>query len=327
MTLLLPLLSALQSQPGQEGGFWFPVQASNHAPFYDWVFFFILIVSAVFLLAITVSAVWFLFKYHRSRAPEPEPSTSHSTTIEIVWSVIPAFLLAYMFWLGFVGFMDHRTPPADAYEIYATGRKWSWSFTYPNGAESEELHVPLDRPVKIIMGSQDVIHSLFIPAFRVKQDVVPGRYTDLWFTATMEGEFELYCAEYCGKDHSSMQSTVFVQPEGQFNAWAEEAADFISKLPPAEAGARVFKMKGCIACHSTDGSVITGPSFKGQFGTERKLADGSTVVMDENYIRKSILEPNSQVVAGFDPVMTNFQGQVTDDQIRVLIEYIKSVKE
>ena len=327
MTLLLPVFAAFQSQPGQEGGFWFPVQASNHAERYDWVFFYILIVCGIFLLGITVSATWFLFKYHRSRAPEPEPSPSHSTALEIVWSVIPAVFLAYMFWLGFVGFMEQRTPPADAYEIHATARKWSWSFAYPNGAESDELHVPLGRPVKMIMSSQDVIHALFIPAFRVKQDIVPGRYSDLWFTPIMEGEFELYCAEYCGKDHSTMQTSVFVEPEGVFNAWVEEAADFISKLPPAEAGERVFKMKGCAACHSIDGSVVTGPSFKGQFGTTRKLADGSSVTMDENYIRKSILEPNAQVVAGFDPVMTNFQGQINDDQLRVLIEYIKSVKE
>ena len=308
-----------------EGDFFFPAQASNLAKFNDWLFYYILIVSAVFFFAIMLSAGYFSWKYHKSRCPEPQPSPSHSNTIEFVWSVIPTIFLAYMFWQGFVGFMNRQNPPADAYQVHAQGQKWNWIFQYPDGTESNVLHLPLNRPIEVSLGSNDVLHSLFIPAFRTKMDAVPGRLTSLWFTPTMIGEFEIFCAEYCGTEHSSMITTCKVETQAEFDAWLEEAGDFISKLPPVEAGKRVFAMKGCAACHTVDGAVGIGPTFKGSFGTERKLTDGSKVTMDYDYVYESLMDPQAKLREGFPPVMPTFQGQMDDEKIRVLVEYLKTL--
>jgi cytochrome c oxidase subunit 2 len=206
-----------------------------------------------------------------------------------------------------------------------TGQKWQWFFTYPNGYVTGELHVPVDRPVELTMTSEDVIHSLWIPAFRVKKDVVPGRYNKAWFEATEPGEYPLLCTEYCGTGHSDMLTRVTVHRPGEFETWLREAADLLGTLPPAEAGLKLYETKGCKQCHSLDGSAGVGPSFKNLFGSERHLADGGQVVADENYVRHSILEPMSQVSLGFDPVMPTYAGKLKDQEITMLIAYLKSI--
>ena len=312
-------------QQDGKGDFFFPAQASSFSASNDWLFYFITILSAIFFIAIIGVMGYLIWKYHRSRCPEPQPSPSHSNTIEFIWSVIPTILLAYIFWQGFLGYIDRQNPPPDAYVVHAQGQKWSWTFKYPDGTESNVLHLPINRPIKMTLGSNDVLHDLFIPAFRAKMDAVPGRITSMWFTPTMEGEFDIFCAEYCGTEHSSMITKARVQSQAEFDAWLKEAGDFISKLPPVEAGQRVFAMKGCAACHSVDGAEGIGPTFKGAFGASRSLTDGSSVIMDYDYVYESLMEPQTKIREGFQPVMPTFQGQLDDEQIRVLVEYLKTL--
>jgi cytochrome c oxidase subunit 2 len=217
------------------------------------------------------------------------------------------------------------TAPANAYEILVDGQKWNWTFTYPNGYADSMLHVPVDRPVQLVMSSADVIHSLYVPAFRIKMDVVPGRYSKAWFEATAPGEYELFCAEYCGTDHSSMITKVVVHPVGEFETWLEQASNFLETMSPVDAGRKLYQIRGCQQCHSVDGSAKTGPTLLGVFGKTETLTDGTSVVADENYIRQSILDPASQVVAGYEPVMPTYQGRIKDEEITVIIEYLKSL--
>ena len=187
------------------------------------------------------------------------------------------------------------------------------------------LHVPVDRPVRVVMRAKDVIHSFYIPAFRVKQDIVPGRYTKLWFTPTKPGVYRMFCAEYCGKDHSMMKTTVVVHPPGGYERYIAQQLDEQSNIPPAQLGKKLYQQRGCAGCHSLDGSPLSGPSFKGLFGKNETLTSGS-VLVDENYLRESILDPNAKVVKGFQPVMPSFKGQLSDKQLDGLIEYIKTIK-
>jgi len=217
---------------------------------------------------------------------------------------------------------------ADVEEVKVTGQQWFWSFDYPEGATSvNELVVPVDRPIKLLMSSKDVIHSFFVPEFRIKMDVLPNRYTITWFEATNEGEYTLFCAEYCGKSHSDMIGTVKVVSDREYAEWIEAGATEGEGLSPVEYGAQLYKSKACYTCHSVDGTPNVGPSFKGVYGHETELADGSSTIVDENYIRESILEPQAKVVSGFQPVMPTFQGILKDKQIEALIAYIKSLKE
>jgi len=305
-----------------------PVEASRTAPEVDSVFAFIFWICLAFFVLIVALTVLFVVKYRRRPGrEEAEPSAHHNLALELTWSVIPTLLVIVMFVFGFRAYLDMATPPADAYEIQVTAQKWKWSFTYPNGYVDDTLHVPLDRPVRLVMSSVDVIHSLYVPAFRIKQDVVPGRYATEWFQATRRGEFPLFCAEYCGTGHSSMLSTVVVQPEEAFTKWLERASDFLNILPPVEAGRKLYTVRGCAQCHSTDGSPKVGPSFKGLFGSVQTLSSGQKITVDENYIRESILEPAAKVVAGYEPVMPTFQGRLKDKEISAIITYIKSLKE
>jgi cytochrome c oxidase subunit 2 len=242
------------------------------------------------------------------------------------------------------------TPPADAYQIVVEGQKWSWLFTYPNGHVDSVLHVPVDTDVQLVLTSMDVIHSLYIPAFRLKRDVVPGRYSKMWFRATEPGEYPVFCAEYCGTGHSDMLTTCVVHPPGEFALWLENAdplkklsdeqyaaylADpgaFIAANPdiqglqtPGDMGRELYTKKGCAQCHSVDGSAGTGPTFKGLFGKSRGMQDGSVADADENYLRQSILEPNAQVVAGYQAVMPTYQGRLEEREIAALIAYLQSL--
>lgn len=311
---------------------WFPVQSSTVAPHVDWLFHFILGLSTVFFLLIVGLALWFLIQYRRRPGAPLLESAHHNTALELTWSILPALLLIPVFFWGFTGYIEMRTPPEEAgdNEIRVTAKKWAWLFTYPQfeGYASDTLYVEEGKPFKLTMISEDVLHSLYIPAFRTKQDVVPGRYVTTWFQPTRPGEYTLFCAEYCGRSHSDMLAKVVVFPKGQR---AEEVAKIIYKeeeeTPPLERGRKLYSQRGCAQCHTIDGSAKVGPTFKGTFGTQQKLADGSTVAVDDNYIRESILEPNAKVRGGFRAQMPSFKGQLKDRQIDDLILFIKSLNE
>ena len=305
----------------------FPTPSSTTAEQVDNLFYFILLVSIFFFAIIVGVMVLFLIKYRARPGESAQKSPSHNNTLEVAWTVIPGIFVAGIFFWGFVGYLDMRQPPDDSYEIQVTAKKWSWSFTYPNGHVDNNLHVPQDRPVRLVMSSDDVIHSLYIPAFRLKMDVIPGRYTTTWFESGTPGEYTLFCAEYCGTQHSNMLAKVVVHRSGEFEKWLEDAANFLETVTPVQAGEILYQRRGCIQCHSVDGSAKSGPSFKDVFGSQQGLSDGSSVTVDENYLRESILEPQAKVRAGYKPVMPTYQGQLKDEEISALIVYIKSLSE
>jgi len=309
------------------GSFWMPSQASTTAGGVDWLFNFILYISLFFFLLIVGLMVFFVVRYRRKAGRQAEKTATHHTALEATWTIIPIILVLIIFYLGFTTFMNMSTPPSNTYEINVTGQKWQWLFTYPNGYVDENLHVPVGVPVRLIISSEDVIHSLFIPAFRVKKDAVPGRYTNAWFEATIPGEYEIFCAEYCGTSHSDMIAKVVVHPPGEFELWLENASDFLETMSPAEAGEKLFAARGCKQCHSIDGEAGIGPTFQGILGRRVVIEDGETITVEENYIRQSILDPQSQIVAGFEPVMPTYKGRLKDREITALIEYMKTLSE
>lgn len=296
----------------------------------DTLFWFVHLSSLALTIGLLAVIVYFVIKYRRKSEDEVTPLITHNNTLEVTWSVIPLILVLVVFGWGYKVYMEQQVIPDDAYEIKVTGQKWMWQFTYQNGARTNgELHVPADRPVKLIMNSNDVIHSFYVPDYRLKKDVVPGRYTELWFNAKKPGESIIFCTEYCGTGHSDMLGKVVVHKQEEFQSWLAENAGGGSKpedMAPAEWGKQLAQEYACATCHSTDGSQMTGPTWQGIFGHEVTLADGSTVTADENYIRQSILEPNSQVVEGFPAVMNTYQGQLNEEQINAIIEYIKTLK-
>jgi cytochrome c oxidase subunit 2 len=315
--------AAVVPEPG-EGSFWMPPQVSTVAQSVDWLFNFILAISVFFFLLIVVLMVVFVLRYRRREGAGAQPSPSHNLPLELTWTAIPIVLVVVIFVFGFKGYLDMATPPANAYQILVEGQKWNWSFTYPNGYVDADLHVPVDRPVQLLMSSADVIHSLYVPAFRIKMDVVPGRYSKAWFEATEPGEYDLFCAEYCGTSHSDMLAQVVVHPPGGFEKWLEQASNFLETMSPIDAGRKLFQVRGCQQCHSMDGSAKTGPTLLAIFGRVENTAGGGAITADENYIRQSILEPNAVVVAGFEPVMPTYQGRLTDQEIAAIIEYLKA---
>ncbi|MAW60147.1 MAG: cytochrome c oxidase subunit II [Planctomycetes bacterium] len=330
MIHLVPnLLAVLQSSSEQtpEGSLFFPPKASNFAAEADWLYNFIFWVSVVAFALVIAATVYLVVRYRKSVAPEPQPSPHHSTKLEVIWSVIPSIFLVVMFWKGFELFVDYRKVPAGAYQIQVEGVKWNWTFRYPTGAESNELHVPMGEPVELLISSKDVLHSVFIPAFRVKQDAVPGRYTRLWFEATMPGEFPFYCTEYCGTSHSGMITKAKVyETRAEFDEWLKSALNPYEGKSPAEAGALVWERKGCKTCHTNDGSNLVGPSFKGIWGATREFEDGSTGTVDENYILESIQMPAAKIVKGYQNVMVANGGQELSDEERdFLVAYITSL--
>jgi cytochrome c oxidase subunit 2 len=259
--------------------FWMPDNASVTAADIDWLYLFMVWMSVISTVGIFVAMAYFCVKYRaksRSANELAEPSSDHNTTLEITWSIIPLFICIALFVWGFKGFVDLRTPPKDSLEIHAIGKRWAWTFQYPHGADNT-LHVPVDKNVRMVISSLDVLHSLFIPNFRVKMDAVPGRYTDLWFRATKPGTYPIFCAEYCGTQHSDMLANIVVHPPGGYEAWVEEQKKLIERLPPVELGKLVYSKQGCNACHTVDGTPKIGPTWKGVFGTTEKLTGGATV--------------------------------------------------
>jgi len=303
----------------------FPPQASTFAKDVDSLYYFIHYLSIFFWVLIVAGIVFFAWRWRRGHKEGAAPS--HNLPLELTWSIIPLVLVISIFLWGFKSFMHMSRSPGDATDVHVTAQKWSWSFEYPNGMKAmNELHVVLDKPVRLIMTSNDVIHSFYVPSFRNKMDVIPGRYTTFWFQPTMLGEQQVFCTEFCGDGHSEMLAKIIVHTQEDYDAWVKANATEDTTTPLPELGEKLFTSKACFTCHSVDGSTKVGPSFKGIYGHEVSLTDGSKATVDENYIRESVLQPNAKVVAGFAPVMPSFQGQLTDREINGLIEYIKSLK-
>lgn len=323
--------SSIVPVAGAGAGFWLPPAASTAAAQTDGLFYFILYLSAFFFAAIIAATVYFAVAYRRRSPDQKTHPTEGNNTIEFVWSAIPTLLLLVIFAWGFVGWLNLTVPPDNAVEIRVTGQKWVWSFDYPrDGISADTITVPVGRPVKLTMSSVDVLHSFYVPAFRIKRDVLPNRYTVAWFEATQEGEFPILCTEYCGTGHSRMLSKVKVVSAAAYEAWIKAGGDQPvgpdgKPLPLTALGEKLFSSKGCAACHSVNGAAGIGPTMLGQWNTPQKIADGSEHVMDDNYTRESIVNPNAKVVAGFAPVMPTFKGRLSDTQINALIEYIKSL--
>lgn len=308
------------------GSFWFPEAASGMASSTDTLFDLIMWISIFFMVLITALLLGFVWKYRRRPGVKAERTATHQTSLELLWTVIPTILVVFIFYFGISAYIELRTPPADATEIQVTGQKWNWIFTYPNGSVSSDLHVPVDEPIRLVMRSEDVIHSLFIPAMRAKMDVVPGKYSKIWFVPSKEGQYQIFCTEYCGAGHSSMLSQLYVHSAEGYSKWlADEEEKSLNKSPVA-LGGDLYKSRGCAQCHSLDGSRGIGPTFKGLWGKTEHLEGGATVLVDENYIHESIIEPMAKIVAGYAPVMPTFKGKLKDREIHGLVEYIKTLK-
>jgi len=302
----------------------FPHEASAHAAQVDAIYFFMVSVTAFFSLLIAGLLVFFAIKYHRRHDDEVGAAIHGSLALELLWTVIPFFITMVMFGWGAKVFFDAYRPPKGAMEIYIVGKQWMWKAQHMGGQkEINELHVPVGRAVKLTMGSEDVLHSFFIPAFRVKADVIPGRYNVLWFTPTKPGRYHLFCAEYCGTRHSGMIGWVEVMEPTDFQAWlgGGRASD-----SPAAAGEKLFQDLVCISCHRDDAQA-RGPQLKGLFGHTVRLQGGATAVADEAYIRESIVNPQAKIVDGFLPIMPTFQGLVSEEQLLQLIAYVRSLGE
>jgi cytochrome c oxidase subunit 2 len=301
----------------------FPQQASTMAPRVDALFYFLVAVSVFFAALISILIVVFAVKYRRRSDRERPPPIEVNVPLEIFWTAVPLGLAMTMFVWGALLFVDINSPPAGALEIAVVGKQWMWKVQHPEGRrEIDELHLPVGRPVKLTMTSEDVIHDFFIPAFRVKKDVLPGRYTSVWFQATRAGEYRLFCSQYCGTQHSGMTGRVIAMEPADFQRWLAEAAAGISM---ADAGEQLFERLGCAICHRS-GANAQGPALAGLFGETVKLQQGGSVIADEDYIRESILEPNAKITAGFRPIMPTFKGLVSEDGVLQLIAYIKSLQ-
>jgi cytochrome c oxidase subunit 2 len=293
----------------------------------DPVFMFLFGACLVLLIGITLVMLCFVVRYHRSRAPEATSHAEGNLWLEIVWIVLPTLLVLAMFWYGWKEYLVLRTVPKGALEVTATARMWSWSFTYANGTTSPKLYVPVGKPVRVNLVSKDVIHGFFLPAFRVKRDVVPGMPNYAWFVADRPGSYDLFCSQYCGTGHSAMITTVEALPLKEFGEWLEHAAAGGNKESRIDGG-KLAREKGCLGCHSLDGSPGVGSSFKGIMGRrETVITKGieRTIIVDEAYLRLSITDPAADVVKGFQPIMPAFS-DLSKNELEALVEYLERIK-
>jgi cytochrome c oxidase subunit II len=299
----------------------FPQEASTAAQQVDHLFFFLVGVSGFFALLIATLLIYFAIKYRRRSDADRPKAIEGALGLELVWTLIPFGLAMLMFLWGASVYVQLRRPPDDAMQIFVVAKQWMWKLQHMEGQrEINALHVPVGRPVKLTMTSEDVIHSFFVPAFRIKQDVLPGRYTTTWFQATKAGTYHLFCAEYCGTQHSGMIGWVTVMEPADYEAWLSGG----TKKSLASTGETLFQQLGCATCHRADGGG-RGPVLNGLFGRAVHLQDGVTVVANEDYVRESILNPQAKIVAGYQPIMPTFKGLVSEEQILGLIAYIKSL--
>jgi len=298
--------------------------ASNFVQGVDLSFAIILGISVFFLVSITAVMIYFVIRYNRKR--NPTASNIHGNNrLEIIWTVIPTILVLVMFFFGWMGYKPMRSVPKDAIPIKAYGQMWKWSFEYANGKMSDTLFIPKDKAVKLDLISRDVLHSFYIPAFRIKEDVVPGRENMLWFVGQEEGNYNIFCAEYCGDRHSYMLGKVSVLPETDYNRWYNEI-----KVSTDHPGLAAMKKNACVTCHSLDGTRIVGPSFKGIWGKKETVITNDAereITIDEAYIKHSIQEPNADVVKGFNKgLMISYKDIVSEKEMNDIIEYIKTLK-
>lgn len=300
-----------------------PEQASTVAGQVDALFLFLVAFSVFFSGLIFLLVLVFAIKYRRRSEAERPKAIHGSLLLEALWTVVPLGIALVIFvWGAYLYFVISR-PPAAAMEVYVVGKQWMWKLQHPTGQrEINELHVPIHRPVKLTMTSEDVIHSFYVPAFRVKADVVPGKYTSLWFEATKTGEYHLFCAEYCGTSHAVMGGRIVVMEPVEYERWL---AGGVGEESLPAAGEKLFGRLGCNTCHRSDGSG-RGPSLVGKFGRTEKLTSGEAIAVDESYLRESILNPQAKITAGYPPIMPTFKGLVTEDQLVQVLAYIKSLK-
>ena len=310
-----------------------PVEGSDIAGRVDNLYIFLLISSFIAFIILIGGMTAFIVKYKRKSANDKTAYITHNNLLEFLWSFIPFVIMMVIFYWGMVIFEDYRNVPEDAEEIHVTGRQWVWRFAYKNGyafstkpASNAMVNVPLGKPIKLVMTSGDVLHSFYIPGFRNKQDVVPGRYTYLWFKATQLGQFQVFCTEFCGLEHSNMPATINVMPAAEYEAWFKSYVPEASAGGLADKGKELFSEKGCNACHSINGTRVVGPTMKGLAGTKREFADGSTATADEAYLRESILNSGAKIVKDYPAAMPIFKGQIEEEDVSAIIDYIKSLK-
>jgi cytochrome c oxidase subunit II len=297
-----------------------PEQASTIAKSVDYLYYVLTAITLFFTALIFLIIFYFMIKYRR-RSPDERPKAIEgSIPLEVLWTAIPTLIVAFIFVWSSVLYFRNAEPPRGSVEIFVTGKQWMWKVQHPEGQrEINELHVPLGRPVKLTMTSEDVIHDFFVPAFRVKKDVLPGRYTSLWFQATKTGTFHLFCAQYCGAFHAGMLGSIVVQEQDEYERWLAGGAPGESI---EQTGAKIFQSSGCATCHVNNGSGL-GPSLLGVYARPVKLTTGETVTADDAYMRESIVLPKAKIVAGYNPIMPSFQGQLTEEQINDLIAYLR----
>jgi cytochrome c oxidase subunit 2 len=303
-------------------------EGSAYARQVDNLYVFLIFLSIFFfglvaVLAIGSAVVW------RKKDGRKTPHITDHLGLELIWSIVPLVIVMGVFFWGLNGWLQYTTPPNEAMEITVTAKKWQWAFEYPDGTRTlNELHLPVNKPVRFIMTSEDVLHDFYVPDMRVKHDVVPGRYTEIWFEPTVEGLHRVTCAEYCGKGHSDMAAKIYVESPEKYAKWVEEGGDEWKTMTPKEYGMLLYQSKGCETCHTLDGSKLAqgGPSWKGIFGKMEKMSDGKEYKVDENYVRESILNPSAKIVAGYDNIMPTFQGLLREREIQALINFIKLQK-
>ena len=292
----------------------------------DTAFYVIFGICGVMLAGIAVAMVWFVWRYNRKRQPVPLSQKDHNLWLEVVWTVIPTILVMLMFWYGWEGYLSLRRIPDNALHIKATGRMWSWLFTYDNGRTADKLFVPVGQPVKVELHAEDVLHAFYVPAFRVKRDMVPGMTNWVWFVAEKPGSYDLFCAEYCGVGHSAMVTTVEALPAAEFQAWL--TASSATAGDPAARGAELAQQLGCLGCHSVDGSRRVGPSLKGVFGAKREVSRNgqkTSLIADAAYLARAIREPAAEIADGYPPAMPPY-GQLSDTELQALIAWLESLR-
>jgi cytochrome c oxidase subunit 2 len=327
-----------------------PLAGTEVAARWDHLYGFLIGLSVFFFVLVCGAMLYFVVAY-RHRPGEKTKYIVGNHLLEAIWIALPTLLLMIIFGWGYSVYHNMTQAPTDAYEIRVIGKQWLWTFQYDNGRTTVgEVFVPINRPVKLIMTSEDVLHGFFVPNFRVKQDVVPGMYTSIWFTATVPGKHQVFCTEYCGTSHSEMLAKVVVLDDEQWNQWnrnkklgvipeagkdvafsdqiqtSSASPEKVTLTPLAHQGKKVYEMKGCVACHTVDGTTKIGPSHKGLYGRKTQLTDGRTVVADDNYIRGHIENPQGTLVKGYSPVMPTFKGLISETEMNALLAYLKTVK-
>jgi len=317
-----------------------PEQGTSYAADVDHLHFFVISVTMLAAAGVAITALWFFVRYRRRSEREATPRVEPTALHEVIFVGVPLGLFLLWFAIGFTQFVRLKTPPRDAMDVYVQGKKWMWKFAYPGGPNGADvLKVPAGRPVRLLMTSQDVIHSFFVPAFRLKQDVLPGRYAETWFEAKAPGRYPIFCAEYCGLGHSAMLGEVEVLPQADFDAWVAQArASTVAhaqdmgteridvRASLVEQGRTLAAEYGCLKCHSVDGTPHIGPTWLDLYRKKERLIDGSTIVADEAYLTESMMDPGARIVAGYKNVMPTFQGKIPGPEIAAILEFIKSLR-